>query len=220
MKNTNFRTVALLSLIFISHNASGQIKKNDWLVGIAFSYATNKIESTQTNKEQKTTSSDIGLSAGRFLTKNFLVSMGYSYSNDYSNTIYTQDNYYKSDANSSDVTMSISLFSNLEKGFYYSPKFGLNYSQGKSKFWSKQPGFQEEVNTNSSKIISAAIYPVQFSYLLKNKILMQAGFGQIEYAYIHSKSDIPANNDAVGKSHGFNMSFLPNISNIGISIIF
>lgn len=214
-------TFLTVSFIFLFVNfANAQVQKGKWITGLGFSFGTNKFTSSQTNRDQTTSSSDISLSMGKFLTKNFLLSVGYSYSNDKSNSIYSQDNYYKSNANTNGVNLNILNFSNLEKNFYYSPGIVISYSKNTSKFWTKQPGFQEIINKNNSTIMSAAIYPIQFSYLLKNKLLMQAGFGEIKYAYMNSKSDIPSNNDAVGKSHGFNISFFPNISNIGISIIF
>ncbi len=220
MKKLIIETSCLFALMLITSNSFGQIEKGKWLAGIGFSYGTNKFTSSQTNRDQRTSSSDISLSMGRFLTKKFALGVGYSYSNDKSNSIYSQDNYYKSNANTNGINLTVSNFANLEKNLYYSPNIIISYNKNISKFWTKQPGFQEVINRNKSAIMSAAIYPIQFSYLLKNKLLMQAGFGEIKYAYINSKSDIPTNNDAVGESHGFNISFFPNISNIGISIIF
>lgn len=220
MKNVIFKLIAVFIVFFFTSSTHGQIKKGKWLAGIGFSYGTTNFTSAQTDRDQKTSSSDIGLSLGKFLTKSYLLKIGYSYSNDKSNSVYSQDNYYKSNANTNGVNLGLSYFANFESNFYYSPSFIINYDKSVSKFWSKQPGFQEVFNRNNSTVTSAAIYPIQFSYLLKNKLLLQAGFGEIKYAYINTTTDIQANNDAVGKSHGFNVSFFPNVSNIALSIVF
>ena len=220
MKQAIFQTITFLSLLVAGTNSYAQIEKGKWLAGIGFSYGTNKFNSTQTNREQKNSSSDVSISIGRFLTDKLLIGTGFSYSNDYSNSVHSSDNYYKSNANVIGLNTNISLFIHLEKRFYYNPGVNINYSKSKSIFKTKQPGFQEDTNENKGTIISTGLYPIQFSYLLKNKFLFQGGFGEIKYAYINTKTDIPSNSDAVGKSNGFNIDFSPNISNIGISIIF
>ena len=197
-----------------------QMEKGKWIAGVRFSYGTNSFESTQTNRDQKTSSTDIGLSVGKLVSRNLCISAGYSVMNNFSSSTYSSDNYYKSYLISNSFAISVSNYALVEKNFFYNPGAYVSFTASKGEFKTKQPGFQELTNTNNSNGFSIAAYPIHFGYLLKNKFLFSAGFGEIKYTYINSDSDLATNNDAVGKSHGFSVSFIPNVSNVGVSFIF
>lgn len=211
--------IYVIGWILISNSSFGQIANGKWVAGLGFSYSTNKFTSTETRRDQTTSTNDISISLGRFFTRNLLFSIGYGYSRDQSNSIYAPDNYYKSKATTNGVRLGMADYINLQKNFYYNPGFVLSYDKGSSQFWAKQPDLEEVSNRNRNTQLAAAIYPFQFSYLLKQRFLMQVSLGEIKYLHIDSKSDIPANNDAVGKSDGFNFNFFPNISNISFAIV-
>jgi hypothetical protein len=88
-----------------------------------------------------------------------------------------------------------------------------------STFRDKAPGFQEIKNTTKTNQYVIEMSPLQFSYLLRNRFLLQAGFGKISYSNGKTETTLPTSGDAAGNGSNFVFAFTPSLSRIGISII-
>jgi hypothetical protein len=211
---------ALAIALFLSTSAFCQIEKGKWIAGTGFLYGTHDFESTYTRRSQKTKSADIDIYIGKLVSKSLLVGLGVSYSRDLSEDQFADDNYYQSTANNYGFNAYAQNYFQLANALFYNPQFVLEYRIGKSIFRNKAVGLQEISNTADIKAYLVQLNPFQFAYLIKNKIQLQAGFGRIAYLSSKSDSDLQNNNDGVGVGKGFTINFSPNISNIGISVIF
>ena len=154
------------------------------------------------------------------ISNKLLLGSGFSYSKDYSNDKFADDNYYKSLAQNYSFNVYSQLFQSIENKVYYTPLLFFEIQNGKSTFRDKAPGFLEVVNTANTKTYTIQINPIQFACILKKRFLLQAGFGKIAYAFSKTKTDVPNSGDANGSGNGFAINFSPSISNIGISFIF
>ena len=116
------RLLAFITFMVWTSPGHAQMEKGKWIAGVRFSYGTNSFESTQTNRDQKTSSTDIGLSVGKLVSRNLCISAGYSVMNNFSSSTYSSDNYYKSYLISNSFAISVSNYALVEKNFFTTPE--------------------------------------------------------------------------------------------------
>lgn len=218
MKKT--MSLTLLLLLFFASATNAQIQKGKWITGLSLATGASKYESSATNRVQKFGSTDIQFGIGYFLNKKSMIGAALSYGNNFNKDYFASDTYSNNKFNTWSYGLSFHRFFSMGKSFYYIPDIYFRYSSGKTENKNVQPGFIETTYKASTKGIEANIDPLVFGYLYKERFLFTLGFSQVKYSFLKTKSNFPNNNDADGTSSGFNIYFKPQISNIGISLIF
>lgn len=210
------RTLILFTAALgFSVNAHAQIEKGKWVAGASFHLMTNNGELEQFNENTKLNDLRTAVSFGNMLNNKVLLGVGLSYGRQYRKVELNLNSFRISESETYGVDVYTKYFHKVYNKLYYAPFVNVSLEKIEGSYQRRDLGLQDAESTNSSKGLIISVAPIQMNYTLTKRILLQAGFGVVEYGYLKGEDNV----NGEGHSSGFNISFSPNISNIGISVI-
>lgn len=219
MKYLLLKMMAIIFGISISAKSSGQIEKGKWVSTLGITYDVNKNKKAANTDETKTNNLWISMQLGKFISQKFQLGFGFAPFILKKTDDYTNGSYYHEKRTGYDLYLYGQYFKNIKGEFYFSPLVKLDYYNTKSTFRRKDPGFNETKSTTSSSNYGIELQPLNISYIINKRLILETELGKIIYGYGETKTDAP-NSDAAGKGNSFTFIFSPFISNIKISLLF
>ena len=227
MKKVLFAFAALYSI-----SSSAQIQKGKWAVNASVMVQDQKTTSTQTGNslpadETKVTNTNFGIGLGYFISSSFYAGVKVGYG-----TQKTVQPYYGGMVIStrtqtiSQVPLGIELkwYKSLGNKFYYNIDGALTYTsvKGKSYFTPTNPSYPypQEVTGHATAV---RISPLQVTYALSRRFLVEAGFGYLEYnsgKVEEIAQPGSTGGESIQKVNTIDINLSPTTSNFTLTLLF
>jgi hypothetical protein len=225
------KKVLFVMAVLYTVSSSAQIQKGKWAVNATIMVQDQKTTSTyvgSTNPaiERKTTNTNFGIGFGYFISSSFYAGIKVGYGKDKQVEPYssTGDPTVTQSVSQMPVGVELKWYKSLGNKFYYNINGAFTYTTVKGNVFltPADPSFPYNANVTGHST-AVRISPLQVTYALSRRFLVEAGFGYLEYSTgkVEEKAQPGSTGgEGIQKVNTLDLNLSPTTSNFTLTFLF
>ena len=223
------KKLLVLFVAFYSYTASAQIQKGKVGIYSGISYQSSNTSSNNetggpfgVTTESKNTDFIFGI--GAFMSDRVFAGVNVGYSNEKIKQV-SSSNTGEAFTKSIPVGIVLKWYKALGNRFYYNVNLNAAYestNREQTSTFGATPPTPTHSSTTKGNTYTGRISPLQITYALSRKFLVEAGFAYIEYRNGNTKTSFSSSPgvSTVDKSNSFNINLSPTVAAFTVTYVF